>query len=133
MIAEQENHFAKIVVIGLGCLLLLMGIITFIYPQIMTRYGLITDNVHARLTIRALIGGSEIGFGLYMLLGQKAGASISARLWTGLSIFIGIVAARFASLIISNGPISNMIYRELVAESLIVMLISLALFLRSRR
>jgi len=130
MVNKQESYFAKVVVVALGCLLLVMGLITFVYPQIMSRYGLVTDTLHAKLTIRALIGGSEIGLGLFMILGRKVQATISVRLWVGLSIFSGIV---LVSLIITNGPIPNMIYRELIAESLIVMLISLALFLRSRR
>ena len=127
MIHNQENYFARMIVIALGCLLLFMGITTFLYPQIMGRYGLVTDTLHAKLTISALIGGSEIGLGLFMLLGQKIQASISVRLWIGLSIFSGIIAARLVSLIFANDPIPHMIYRELVAEGLIILLIITAL------
>ena len=127
MVNKQESYFAKVVVVALGCLLLGMGLITFFYPQIMSRYGLVTDTLHARLTISALIGGSEIGLGLFMILVRKVQASISVRLWVGLSILSGIVAARLVSLMITNGPIPNVIYRELVAESLIVLLLITAL------
>ena len=113
--------------LALACLLLGMGITTFLYPQVMARYGMVTDTLHAKLTIRALIGGSEIGLGLFMLLGRKVQATISVRLWVGLSIFSGIVAARLVSLIITNGPIPNMIYRELIAESVIILLLITAL------
>lgn len=133
MIKKQESCFAKIVVLALGFLLLGMGFTTFVYPQVMARYGLVTDSLHARLTISALIGGSEIGLGFFMLLGRKIQASIYVRLWVGLFIFSGIVVARFVSLIISNGPIPNMIYRELIAETFIVMLLSSALYFHVRR
>ena len=127
MVNKQESYFAKVVVVALGCLLLGMGLITFFYPQIMSRYGLVTDTLHARLTISALIGGSEIGLGLFMILVRKVQATISVRLWVGLSIFSGIVAARLVSLIITNGPIPNMIYGELIAESVIILLLITAL------
>lgn len=127
MTAKQKNKFAKTVLMALGCLLLFMGVTTFIYPQIMTRYGLVTESLHARLTISAIIGGSEIGLGLFMLLGKKVHASISVRLWTGLSIFCGIVVARVISLFFAKGPIPNMIYRELLAESIVITLLFLAL------
>lgn len=127
MTAKQKNKFAKIVLMALGCLLLFMGVTTFIHPQIMTRYGLVTESLHARLTISALIGGSEIGLGLFMLLGNKVQASISIRLWMGLSIFCGIVVARVISLIFAKGPIPDMIYRELLAESIVILLLFLAL------
>lgn len=127
MTAKQKNKFAKIVLMALGFLLLFMGVTTFIYPQIMTRYGLVTESLHARLTISAIIGGSEIGLGLFMLLGNKVKASISVRLWTGLSIFCGIVVARVISLSVAKGPIPDMIYRELLAESIVIILLFLAL------
>ena len=127
MVNKQESYFAKVVVVALGCLLLGMGLITFFYPQIMSRYGLVTDTLHARLTISALIGGSEIGLGLFMILVRKVQATISVRLWVGLSIFSGIVAARLVSLIITNGSIPNMIYGELIAESVIILLLITAL------
>lgn len=132
MIKKQESCFAKIVVVALGFLLFGMGFTTFLYPQVMARYGLVIDSLHAQLTIRALIGGSEIGLGLFMILGSKVQSSIFVRLWVGLFIFSGIVVARFVSLIISNGLIPNIIYRELVAETFIVILLFSALLAQRR-
>lgn len=130
MPTKQKDKFAKIVLITFGFLLLFMGITTFIYPQIMTRYGLVAETLHARLTISALIGGSEIGLGTYMLLGSKIRASISARLYTALSIFCGIAVARLTSIIFAQAQIPDMIYRELLAESLIIILLFWALVIQ---
>ena len=132
MTDTQSNRFAKVVLMALGFLLLFMGITTFIYPQVMTRYGLVTETLHARLTISAIIGGSEMGLGLFMLLGNKVQASISVRLWTGISIFGGIVVARLISLSFANDPIPGMFYRELLAETVIIILLLSALWVQRK-
>lgn len=132
MTVMQSNKFAKIVLMVFGWLLLFMGITTFIYPQIMTRYGLITETLHARLTVSAIIGGSEMGLGLFMLLGNKVQASISVRLWAGISIFCGIVVARLVSLLLANDPFPVMIYRELLWEAVIIILLFSALWVQRK-
>ena len=132
MTDSQSNSFAKVVLMALGFLLLFMGITTFIYPQVMTRYGLVTETLHARLTVSAIMGGSEMGLGLFMLLGNKVQASISVRLWTGISIFCGIAVARLISLLFANDPIPGMFYRELVAETAIIILLFSALWVQRK-
>ena len=114
------NSTPKYVAYVVGVVLLALGIATFIHPQIMGRYGLNANTTHSIMTIRALIGGAEIGMGLLMLLGSKVGVSFRARLWFGMFLFCGIVAARLISILTANTAIPEMIVRELIAELVII-------------
>lgn len=117
---KNKNSTPKYVTYVIGVLLLTLGIATLIYPQIMERYGLNANTTHSIMTVRALIGGAEIGMGVFMLFGIKVGVSFRARLWFGLFLFCGIVAARLISILIVNTAIPEMIVRELVAELVII-------------
>ena len=111
----------------MGALFLGLGLITLIHPQIMTRYGLPTDTTHAVMSIRALIAGAELGLGTLMLLGGRVGISIRSRLWTALFVFGGIILARVTAMLIAEETIPQMIIRELIAEIIIVGIISFGL------
>ncbi|MGB0906086.1 MAG: hypothetical protein ACPGVT_01235 [Maricaulaceae bacterium] len=117
---NRSNRFAGFVTLFLGLLLIGLGLTTLVHPQIMERYGLNADSLHAIMSIRALIGGAEIGLGLLMMAGGKLGISIRSRLWTGLFLFSGIVAARLISLFLADAAIPELIYREFIAEVIIV-------------
>jgi len=117
---KNKNSTPKYVAYVIGILLLALGIATFIHPQIMGRYGLNANTTHSIMTIRALIGGAEMGMGVFMLFGSKIGVSFRARLWFGMFIFCGIVAARLISIFIANTAIPEMIVRELIAELVII-------------
>lgn len=130
---ESKNRTAKYVTYLVGILLLTLGTITLIYPQIMGRYGLTADTTHSIMSIRSLIGGSEIGMGGFIILGGKLSVSIRARLWFAMFLFGGIVLARLVSIAISGVTIPEMIMRELIAELVVIGLIFVGLKNANRR
>lgn len=111
----------------MGVLFLGLGLTTLIYPQIMARYGLSADTTHAVMSIRSLIAGAELGLGTLMLMGGRVGISIRSRLWTALFVFVGIILARVTATLMAEETIPQMIIRELIAEIIIVGLISFGL------
>ena len=121
------NTTARNIAYIVGTLLLALGVITLIHPQIMERYGLIADTTHSIMSIRSLIGGSEIGIGALMIFGGKLSISIRARLWFAMFLFGGIVLARLFSIAISGATIPEMIMRELIAELFLIGLIFVGL------
>lgn len=129
---NRSNRFAGYVTLFLGLLLIGLGLTTFAHPQIMERYGLNTDSLHAIMSIRALIGGAEIGLGFLMMIGRKLGISIRSRLWTALFLFSGIVTARLTSILLAEDSVPEMVIRELIAEVLIIALIGFAIKLTSQ-
>ena len=120
---NAPNTTARNIAYIVGTLLLALGVITLIHPQIMGRYGLIADTTHSIMSIRSLIGGSEIGIGALMIFGGKLSISIRARLWFAMFLFGGIVLARLVSIAISGATIPEMIMRELIAELVLIGLI----------
>jgi len=127
MPVNGPNTTARNIAYIVGTLLLALGVITLIHPQIMGRYGLIADTTHSIMSIRSLIGGSEIGIGGFILLGGKLSVSIRARLWFAMFLFGGIVLARLVSIAISGATIPEMIMRELIAELVLIGLIFVGL------
>lgn len=121
MEASKSIFLPKIIMYSLGLLLCAMGMITFLYPQIMVRYGFSTDSIHAVMSIRSLIGGAEIGLGVLMLFGNKINMSVQSRLWVLLFLFLGVLIARIISIVLIGGPVPQMIWRELIAEMFIVL------------
>ena len=130
---NAPNTTARNIAYIVGALLLALGVITLIHPQIMERYGLIADTTHSIMSIRSLIGGSEIGIGGFILLGGKLSVSIRARLWFAMFLFGGIVLARLFSIAISGATIPEMIMRELIAELVVIGLIFIGLKNANRR
>jgi len=124
---NAPNTTARNIAYIVGTLLLALGVITLIHPQIMGRYGLIADTTHSIMSIRSLIGGSEIGIGALMIFGGKLSISIRARLWFAMFLFGGIVLARLVSIAISGATIPEMIMRELIAELVLIGLIFVGL------
>ena len=104
----------------IGLLLLGLGLATLIHPQTMQRYGLIADTLHAVMSIRALIGGAEIGLGILMLIGGKLSITLKSRLWVALFLFSGIAMIRLISILLADAAVPEIIYRELVAEVLVI-------------
>lgn len=119
--------------IFLGLTLISLGAATMIHPDIMSRYGLTAANAHAKSTIIAVIGGAEIGLGMYMLCGRIIGVSVSARLSLLLLIFAGLLVGRFLSVIRYYPDLPNVFFREVFAEILIAGLCALGLYFTQRR
>ena len=130
---NAPNTIARNIAYIVGTLLLALGVITLIHPQIMGRYGLTADTTHSIMSIRSLIGGSEIGMGGFIILGGKLSVSIRARLWFAMFLFGGIVLSRLVSIVISGATIPEMIMRELIAELVVIGLIFVGLKNANRR
>ena len=111
----------------MGLLLLGLGLATLIHPQIMQRYGLTTDTLHAVMSIRALIGGAEIGLGVLMLIGEKLSITLKSRLWVALFLFSGIAAIRLINIFLADAAVPEIIYRELVGEILVICVILISI------
>lgn len=94
MQADSSSRFSSGLIVSFGLMLIALGMTTVIYPEIMTRYGVAASTVHAKSTIMAVIGGGEIGLGMFVLIGHKFGVTVSARLILLSSIFAGILIAR---------------------------------------
>ena len=61
----------KIACHGAGVLLLVLGLWTFMAPEICTRlYDVGLPTAEGRIAIQAIIGGGETALGLYILLGH---------------------------------------------------------------
>jgi len=118
------KNIDSLVILSLGIILLGLGLSTLLFPDIMGRYGLSTETAHAKATIVALIGGAEIGLGCFLLFGRFVGVSPSMQLWSMLSLFVGIAIARIYSIWVYHPELPNIAFRELVAELLIITLIT---------
>ena len=120
MVNNNISLTARNITWMIGLLLLGLGLATLIHPQTMQRYGLIADTLHAVMSIRALIGGAEIGLGILMLIGGKLSITLKSRLWVALFLFSGIAMIRLISILLADAAVPEIIYRELVAEVLVI-------------
>lgn len=132
MIKIVTAGYSKYLVILLGVMLVGLGLVTMIYPEIMNRYGLNLEDAHAKSTVMAVIGGSEIGLGLFVLFGHKIGVSLSARIAMLLLVFMGILIARLLSVVLYYPVLPNVFFREVIAEILISVLLLIGLLTERR-
>ena len=63
---QLSFRFSNFLFVTLGVMLIALGVTTMVYPDIMSRYGLSVVNVHGKSTIIAVIGGAEIGLGIFV-------------------------------------------------------------------
>jgi hypothetical protein len=133
MQAGSSSRFSVGLVISIGLMLIALGVTTVIYPEIMTRYGIATSNVHAKSTIMALIGGAEIGLGLFVLFGQKIGVTVAARLVLLSLLFAGILIARLLAAFLFFPELPSVFFREALAELLIVGLLAIGIYRSKKR
>ena len=61
---------ARHVHIPLGAILIVFGIWTFSDPAILHHYGIDTSEPNARIALRAIIGGGELGLGVTLVAGK---------------------------------------------------------------
>lgn len=119
--------FPRLLLVGVGLLLLSFGAATLIYPRIFTvLYGVSLPSNDALAAIRAIVGGSEIGLGVVYLFRARFGIPDRPLLFLGFAIFSGIATARLYHLVIEASA-SGRFFRELAAEAFIAALFLLAL------
>lgn len=65
-------------------------------------------------------GGAEVGLGFLMLIGGRLGVTVKSRLWVALFLFSGIATVRLIRIFLSDAAVPEIIYRELVAEVIVI-------------
>ena len=117
MRAGRISTAAEIAVAGAGLLLLFLGLWSFADPQIFTDlYGIDAAKPSATIALRAMIGGGEIGLGLFLCLGGRFGVSLQARLLLAVSLFACVFLARAAAVVFAWPEVSTGMIRELAIE-----------------
>ena len=130
---QLSFRFSNFLLVTLGVMLIALGVTTMVYPDIMSRYGLSVVNVHGKSTIIAVIGGAEIGLGIFVLFGRIIGASVLIRLSLLLCIFMGLLIGRLLGVIRYYPELPDVFFREVFAEILIAGLCALGLYFIQRR
>ncbi len=133
MIAAQgksrESTVDKIMALSAGILFLALGLWSFIDPGIFKQfYGIEAGNPSAEIALRAMIGGGEIGLGLFMLFGDMLSVPIRSRLVLAAFVFGGVCIARAGAIILSWPVIIEGSIREMAIEGVIAISFLLRLF-----
>lgn len=114
----------------LGLLLIGLGIWTFINPEILTYYGVVLVDPEARIAIRAIIGGGEVGLGLLLTVGTSGAFTNKALNSVAATVFLSVGLARvFAILIEQGSAVGWQPWRE---SSIELLLGTIALFAAQR-
>jgi len=132
MIKNVSKRYSGFLVFTLGLMLTLLGATTMFHPEIMSRYGLVTADAHAKSTIMSVIGGAEIGLGLFVLFGQKIGVTILARMCLLLLLFAGLLGGRFLGAILYYPELPSVFFREAVLEFTIASMLTFGMYLNRR-
>jgi len=115
-----------------GLLLLAMGIWTLIDPTIFTKlYAIILPEQQSRVALRAIIGGGEIGLGLFLCFGGWLGASQVILTRFAALLFGSVVLARSVAFLLEEN-IAPWMWRELLIETLIAVVLIFYLLRRKR-
>lgn len=56
--------------IPLGVIVVVFGLWTFLDPAVLRHYGIDSSEPNARIALRAIIGGGEIGLGITLAVGR---------------------------------------------------------------
>ena len=84
---------------------LALGIVTLIQPEIMSYYAIGLDQPSARVAMRAMIGGGEIGIALILILGDRINLSPRQRSLIAAAIFICVGLSRVAAVFIEGAEV----------------------------
>lgn len=107
MRAVRISTVAEVMVAGSGLLLLILGVWSFADPEVFTDlYGIDAAKPSAAIALRSMIGGGEIGLGLFLFLGKKFGVPLHSRLWLAVSLFACVFLARAGAVILAWPEVS---------------------------
>lgn len=134
MTEQKANIVQKVAIYVVGCMLAALGTATLFHPEFMVRYGLEVATPEARIATRALIGGGELGFSLILLFGGSLQFNIRQRLVLATLLFFAIFTARALAVLLEyKNALAPIVYRELFAEFIILVVLSaVVLFCRKR-
>ncbi|MEP3049756.1 MAG: DUF4345 family protein [Erythrobacter sp.] len=100
-----------------GYVFLALGMASFIRPEILSYYAIDLDEPSARVAIRAMIGGGEVGIGVVLLFGGHINLSLSQRSLIAVAIFTCVGLSRlFAVTIEGTGLLTIQPVREAAIE-----------------
>lgn len=116
MVQSKPLRLASVILALIGVMLVALGATTIAHPEIMERYGVAAPDAHAKSTIIAVIGGAELGLGMFLLLGRSLGVAMSAQIYSMLFLFAGIFSARITSVFVFLPELPPVFFRELFIE-----------------
>ena len=111
------STLARHVHIPLGALLLVFGIWTFSDPAVLHRYGIDTSEPNARIALRAIIGGGELGLGATLLAGKFLKLDQRTLNFMAATVFLSVGGSRlFAASLERSAAIGIQPWREGLIE-----------------
>ncbi|MBY6129483.1 DUF4345 family protein [Qipengyuania aquimaris] len=88
-----------------GCIFLALGLVTLIQPEIMSYYAIGLDQPSARVAMRAMIGGGEIGIGVVLILGGRINLFSRQLSLIAAAIFICVGLSRVAAVFMEGADL----------------------------
>lgn len=113
---SKPLRLAPLILVIVGVMFVALGASTIAHPEIMERYGIAAPDAHAKSTIIAVIGGAELGLGMFLLFGRRLGVTMPAQIYSMLFLFAGILSARIISVFIFLPELPPVFFRELFIE-----------------
>lgn len=105
MISNLHRILGRVYPSFAGCIFLALGIVTLIQPEIMSYYAIGLDQPSARVAMRAMIGGGEIGIGCVLVFGGRIKLSPRKRSLIAAAIFICVGLSRVAAVFMEGADL----------------------------
>ena len=80
--------------IPLGAILVVFGMWTFTDPAVLHHYGIDTSQPNARIALRAIIGGGELGLGVTLLAGKFLKLDQRTLNFVAATVFLSVGISR---------------------------------------
>ena len=96
------NTLARHVHIPLGAILVVFGIWTFSDPDVLHHYGIDTAEPNARIALRAIIGGGEIGLGLALAVGTLFKLERKPLNFIAAAVFLSVGLCRLSAALLEH-------------------------------
>ena len=88
----------------LGLLLIAIGATTFLFPELLGHYSISTDHADSRIALKAIIGGGEIGVGVYLAFAKLIGIQQKPLNLAAATLFLSVGLARFVATMLEASP-----------------------------
>ena len=88
------STLARHVHILLGAILIVFGIWTFSDPAVLHHYGIDTSEPNARIALRAMIGGGELGLGVTLVAGKFLKLDRRTLNFIAATVFLSVGVSR---------------------------------------
>ncbi len=88
--------------IPLGAILIVFGVWTFSDPDVLHHYGIDTSEPNARIAIRAIIGGGELGLGVTLVAGKFLKLDPTTLNLMAATLFLSVGMCRFSAALLEQ-------------------------------